>query len=82
MLIEAAVVLVDLRSGLANTETFQSDVGAVSIQTGFAGVMGLSGEQGLSKGDWGLVGQKSLTLGMGPIDSSVSVTQSNVTFVT
>ena len=82
--IEAAVVLVDLRSGLANMNTFRSDVGAVSMRTGFVGVTGLSGEHGarlgLSKGDWGLVGRKSLALGTGPIDSSVSVAQSNVTF--
>ena len=63
----------------------QSDVGAVSMQTGFAGVTGLSGEHGarlgLSKGDSALVGQKSLALGTGPIDSSMFVAQSNVMFV-
>ena len=32
---------------------------------------------GLAKGDWGLVGQKLLTLWTGPIDLSVSVAQSN-----
>ena len=61
--IEAVVVLVDVRSGFANTKTSQSDVGAVSMQTGFAGMTGLSGEHGarlvLSKGDGGLVGRKS-----------------------
>ena len=58
--IEAAVVLVDVRSGFANTKTSRSDVGVVSIRTGFVGVTGLSGEHGaglgLSKGDGGLVG--------------------------
>ena len=82
--IEAAVVLVDVRSGFANTKMSRSDVGAVSMRTGFAGMTGLSGEHGaglrLGKGDWGFVGRKSLALGTGPIDSSVSVAQSNVTF--
>ena len=82
--IRAAVVLVDLRSGLANTKTFRSNVGAVSMRTGFTGVTGLSGEHdaglGLSKGDRGLVGRKSLALGTGPIDSSMFVAQSNVMF--
>ena len=49
-------------------------------------MMGLSGEHGaglgLSKGDSGLVGRKSLALGMGPIDSSMFVAQSNVMFAT
>ena len=83
--IEAAVVLVDVRSGLVNTKTSLSDVVAVSMRMGFAGMTGLSGEHGagleLSKGDRGLVGRKSLTLGTGPIDSSMSVAQSNVMFV-
>ena len=91
--IEAAVVLVDVRSGLANTKTSRNDMGAVELQsvgadsmrTSFESLTELSGEHdaglGLSKGDRGLVGQKSLALGTGPINSSVSVAQSNVTFV-
>jgi hypothetical protein len=82
--IEAAAVLVDVRSGLANTKMSRDDVGASCMQTSFAGVTGLSGEHdaglGLSKGDRGLVGRKSLALGMGPIDSSMFVAQSNVMF--
>ena len=70
---------------MANTKTSRSDVGAVSMRIGFAGMMGLSGEHGaglgLSKGDSGLVGRKSLALGTGPIDSSMFVAQSNVMFV-
>jgi hypothetical protein len=79
-----AAVLVDVRSGLANTKMSRDDVGASCMQTSFAGVTGLSGEHdaglGLSKGDRGLVGRKSLALGMGPIDSSMFVAQSNVMF--
>ena len=92
-LIEAVVVLVDVRSGLANTKTSRNDMGAVKLQsvgvgsmrTSFEGMTRLSGEQDaglrLSKGDRGLVGRKSLALGTGPIDSSMSVAQSNVMFV-
>jgi hypothetical protein len=82
--IEAAAVLVDVRSGLANTKTSRDDVGASCMRTSFEGVTGLSGEHdaglGLSKGDRGLVGRKSLALGTGPIDSSMFVAQSNVMF--
>ena len=46
----------------------------------FGGVMvGSGGGQTSCKG---MVGQKSLTLGMGPINSSMFVTQFNVVFVT
>ena len=59
-LIEAAVVLVDVRLGLVNTKTSRDDVDASCMRTSFAGVTGLSGEHdaglGLSKGDRGLVG--------------------------
>jgi hypothetical protein len=91
--IKAEVVLVDVRLGLANTKTSRNDMGAVKLQsvgvgsmrTSFESLTELSGKHdaglGLSKGDRGLVGQKLLTLGTGPIDSSVSVAQSNVTFV-
>ena len=58
--IEAAAVLVDVRSGLANTKTSRDDVDASCMRTSFAGMTGLSGEHdaglGLSKGDRGLVG--------------------------
>jgi len=49
-------------------------VGLGCLQTGCAGVMRLVGRRGarlgLTKGNGGLVGWKSLTLGMGPIDLS------------
>jgi hypothetical protein len=83
-MIEAAAVLVDVRLGLANTKTARDDVSASCMRTSFVGVTGLSGEHdaglGLSKGDRGLVGRKSLALGTGPIDSSMFVAQSNVMF--
>ena len=56
-------------------------VGLGSIQTGCEGVMGLPSSRGvgsgLAKGDGCLVERKSLALGTGPIDLSVSVAQSN-----
>ena len=67
-LIEAVVVLVDVRSGLANMKTSQNDMGALKLQSvgmgsmrmSFEGMMGLSGKHDvgsrLSEGDRGLVG--------------------------
>jgi hypothetical protein len=56
-------------------------MGCKGVRTGCGGVVGLSDRRGaglgLTKGDGGLVERKSLTLGMGPIDLSVSVAQSN-----
>jgi len=56
-------------------------VGSGGTQTGCECATGLSGGHGvglgLTKGDGGLVGRKSVTQGTGPIDVSVSVAQSN-----
>jgi len=56
-------------------------VGLGGVQTSWEGVLGLSGRRGvglvLTKGDGGLVERKSLALGTGPIDESMSVAQSN-----
>jgi hypothetical protein len=55
--------------------------GLGGVQTSWEGVLGLSGRRGaglvLTKGDGGLVERKSLVLGTGPIDLSVSVAQLN-----
>ena len=55
--------------------------GLGSVQIGWEGVLGLLGRRGvrlvLNKCDGGLVEWKLLALGMGPIDPSVSITQSN-----
>jgi hypothetical protein len=57
-------------------------VGVGGMQTVREGAVGLSGKRGaglwLAKGDGGFVGQKLFALGMGPIDLSVSVAQSNL----
>jgi hypothetical protein len=51
-------------------------------QMGYKGVVGLSGKWGaglwLAKGNGGFVGRKSLTLGTGLINLSVSVAQLNL----
>jgi hypothetical protein len=56
-------------------------VGLGGVQTCWEGVLGLSGRRGaglvLTKGNGGLVEWKSLALGTGPIDPSVSIAQSN-----
>jgi hypothetical protein len=57
-------------------------VGVGGMRTVCEGAVGLSGKRGaglwLAKGNGGFVGQKSLALGTGPIDLSVSVAQSNL----
>jgi hypothetical protein len=55
--------------------------GLGGVRMGCGGVTGSSGGKGaglgLTKGDGGLVGRKSLVLGTGPIDWSMSIAQSN-----
>jgi hypothetical protein len=56
-------------------------LGLGGVQMGCECAVGLSGGRGaglgLTKGDGGLVERKSLVSGMGPIDESMSVAQSN-----
>ena len=73
--------VVGVRAQGATSQFDGVTVGLGGMQAGCEGETGLSSKRGagsgFARGDGGFVGRNSLALGMGPIDESMSVAQSN-----